>query len=118
VDVDAGEHAARAQRVDHLARHGIFRSVRRCTTGPDAVVVGLSVENSQTVARGGDVADKQGERAWQAGLGIFAQYFPRRQPAGCFVAVQQDRNEQGSRASSRQMDQGGAGQDFMHLFGV
>ena len=50
--------------------------------------------------------------------GMCSQHFLHRQPAGIFVAMQQDGNEQGRRVAARQVNQSGPGQDFMQTIGT
>jgi hypothetical protein len=96
VNIDAGEEAARLHQAMNLAasRRVPANPCAQSLPWPDAVVVGLIVEPTQTFTRGGDVADKNRQRPRQQPLAVGTQHALQRDDAAVFVAVQEHGDEQ------------------------
>ena len=73
--------------------------------GPDAVVVGLSVESSQTLLRRRHIADQDRQRTWKFAILVFAEQLFYRLEAGVLVAMQQGGHKQGLGATAREVNQ-------------
>jgi hypothetical protein len=67
MNIDARKHAALAHLIDDLPRHAVFSAFcnfsRRFRTGPNTVVIELSIKAAQPDSSGLDVTDKNRQGA-------------------------------------------------------